>query len=322
MATGKRVKLLRARTSETTPWDSPVASLQATLAARGMKSFDNGGGAIDLLGRAATRLHLMRRIADVSNTAYFAAIMQISEPRLFPVCYFAETIVYAMDVWPAKYEQWRAFFGRHRMRLAFVSARQSADRLRGVSDGLETVWLPEAVDPAQYDGSKPIAARSIDVLEFGRRYEPYHDAIAGRCVEKKYLHRFEQTPGEVIFPTRRDFLAALGDSKIAVCFPSSLTHPKRSGDVETMTLRYVESIAARCILVGRCPAEMRDLFGYNPVVEADMNDPAGQLDAILARPSAYEELIERNYRRLLEVATWDVRVDELLAALGQRGYTI
>ena len=43
-----------------------------------------------------------RQIADLSNTAYVAPIMQVTEARLFPVCYFAETIVYAMDVWPRR----------------------------------------------------------------------------------------------------------------------------------------------------------------------------------------------------------------------------
>ena len=89
-----------------------------------------------------------------------------------------------------------------------------------------------------------------------------------------------------------------------------------------MTLRYLESIAARCILVGRCPPEMKDLFGYEPVIEADESGPAGQLDAILAKPQAYAELIERNYQRMMEIATWDVRADQMLLLLRERGYTI
>ena len=68
---------------------------------------------------------------------------------------------------------------------------------------------------------------------------------------------------------RMPLAAGFGDAKVSVCFPSSTTHPQRSGSVETATHRYFESFASRCIVVGRAPAELVDLFGYNPVVEAD-----------------------------------------------------
>jgi hypothetical protein len=297
-----------------------VQALQRTLSSRGVARLNNDLPPLRLPGRVAAKLKLMRRVADLSRNAYFAPIMQVTEARLFPVCYFAETIVYCMDVWPAKYEQWESFFRRQKMRVAFITARQSAERMRQRVSGLDAIWLPEAINPEGYIGDKPLAARSIDVLEMGRRHAPFHEKIVRHCEAKGYVHRYEKVRGQIIFPTYDQFVRNLGDSKISVCFPSSLTHPERAGDVETMTLRYLESIAARCVLLGRCPPEMRDLFGYNPVIEADENDPAGQINAILAEPHAHEELIERNYRRMTEIGTWDVRVDQMLALLRERGY--
>jgi hypothetical protein len=316
----KRLKYLWAHDNGRT-FDYPIQALQRELTARGVGHFRNSQFITRGVGYALAKLQLMRRIADVSQTAYLAPIMLVSESRLFPVCYFAETLVYAMDVWPPRYAQWEAFFRRHRMRVAFISARISAQRMTARVPGLEAIWLPEAINPALYVGDKPLTARRIDVLEMGRRHAAYHEKIVAHCAVRGCDHRYERVRGEIIFPTYDEFIRALGDSKVSVCFPSSMTHPERAGDVETMTLRYLESIAARAILIGHCPAELRDLFGYDPVIAWDQSDPAGQLDTVLADPARYQELVDRNYRRLLEVGTWSARVTTLLDLLAARGYS-
>ena len=316
----KRLKYLWSHDTART-FDYPIQALQRELTERGVGHFRNSQFVNRRLGQVLARLRLMRRIGALSDTAYLAPVMQVSESRLFPVCYFAETLVYAMDVWPSSYDRWAAFFRRHKMRVAFISARQSAERMTARVDGLEAIWLPEAISPELYIGDAPLVARTIDVLEMGRRHEPYHAKIVARCAERGYDHRYERVRGEIIFPRYDDFVAALGDSRISVCFPSSMTHPARAGDVETMTLRYLESIAARTVLVGHCPRELRDLFGYDPVVAWDESDPAGQVDAILAHAADYQELVDRNYRRLLNVGTWSARVTTLLDLLRARGYS-
>jgi hypothetical protein len=246
--------------------------------------------------------------------------MQVDEGRLFPQCYWAETIVYAFDCWPARYDEWAAFFRCHRTRVAFISARQSAQRMRQRVAGLDAIWMPEGIDREPYAPGKPLRERSIDILELGRRWADYHDRIRDHCAARGYSHLYERSRGQLIFPKQEDLYRGLGDAKVSICFPSSLTHPDRSGDVETLTLRYLESFASRCIVLGRCPGELHELFGYNPVTEADMADPAGQLDRILSDLPAYEPLLDRNLRRVREVGTWDVRVTSMLQVLRDRGY--
>ena len=317
----KRLKYLWSHDTGRT-FDYPIQALQRELTAHGVGHLRNSQLLNRHLGRVLAKLGLMRQVAAVSRNAYLAPVMQVSETRLFPVCYLAETMVYAMDVWPPRYPQWEAFFRRHRMRVAFITARTSAERMTRRVPGLDAIWLPEAIDPRLYVSDTPLAARSIDVLELGRRHTPYHERIVAHCQARGYLHRYERVRGEIIFPTYDEFVAALGDSKISVCFPSSMTHPERAGDVETLTLRYLESIAAGCIIVGHAPQELVDLFGYNPVIEADLNDPAPQLDAVLADMNAHAALVARNHARLMEVGTWEARVRTLLELLAARGYTL
>ncbi|MEA2707753.1 MAG: hypothetical protein QOF78_354 [Phycisphaerales bacterium] len=320
--TTKRLKYL-ARHERGSPGEYPILSMQRSLDAAGVPAvFNATSRPVRLFARALARSGMMRQIIDLSQNAYFVPIMLLSEARLFPKCYFAETVVYIFDCWPALYGRWEKFFRRHRMRVAFFSARDSAEHFKKRIPEMESIWLPEAVEASVYRGEKPIEQRSIDVLELGRRSEDYHNRIVVPLAKGGRVHKFQSAPGHIIFPTVAELVAGFGDTKVSICFPSSMTHPLRSGNVETVTHRYFESMASRCIIVGHAPAELQDFFGYNPVVEADMNDAAGQIEAILRDPGAYASLVERNYQRLMEIGTWDARVRTMLELLAARRYAI
>jgi hypothetical protein len=105
-------------------------------------------------------------------------------------------------------------------------------------------------------------------------------------------------------------------AKVAICFPKTTTHPDRAGGVETLTYRYWEAMASKCVIVGQCPRELVDLLGYNPVVEADPNQPLDQLlDGILLRIERYQRFADRNYDCLLSTWTVDHQAETIAAAL-------
>lgn len=176
-------------------------------------------------------------------------------------------------------------------------------------------WLPEACDPLEYSASKPWSERDIDVLELGRKYDRFHSRIRDPLAKRKRSHLFERVKGSIIFPERDDLIDGYGRTKIAICFPCSVTHPERSGAVETVTLRYFESIASKCIILGHAPQELTDLFGYNPVVEVQEGNELEQIESLLANPDSCHDLVEENHRRLLEVGTWEHRVKQVLEIL-------
>jgi hypothetical protein len=130
------------------------------------------------------------------------------------------------------------------------------------------------------------------------------------------VHLYERAKGCIVFPAKQEMIDGLANTRISVCFPSSMTHPKRSGVVETLTYRYLESMASKCLVVGKCPKELVELFGYNPVIE--LENPS-QIMEILNQIQDYQCLVERNYHRLLEVGTARIRVQQLLAHVGADG---
>ena len=248
------------------------------------------------------------------DRAYFAVLMGPQFAKCMPHFLLpAEKAVYLFDVWPSNRDRVVEFVRAFSVGHVFVSASQSAAFVRE-RVGAEVHWMPEGIDPAPYR-QRPLAERDVDVLQLGRSYDAYHERIVGGLAAAGRTYRYEEVRGRVVFPTREGFIEGLSRSKVSVCVPSSVTHPGRSGEVETMTLRYLQSMASGCLVVGHAPGEMVRLFGYNPVVEIDMADPLGQILDVLDHVERYADLIERNRRAVAEEHTWHRRWQAISAVL-------
>jgi len=216
--------------------------------------------------------------------------------------------LWTYDMWPDEMPKLLSAVEAHDIRLIFVSSRQATERLNEISNGrYACYWVPEAVDVETYR-SKPMSKRSIDVLQCGRDWREYHHRIEPFCSEKGIVYRYQAKAYDPIFPARSDFLDGLADSRISICVPSAITHPKRSGDISTMTWRYLESMASKCLVLGRAPLEMKELFDYDPMIEIDLDRPGEQLLELLDDLPRYEELIERNYDYVRRHHQWTNRI--------------
>jgi len=248
--------------------------------------------------------------------------MALQEAFVVPYCYLHEIVPFIWDCFGPDYDLWDAFFGRHRVRLAFFTARESCAHFARRRAGIRCEWIPEATDPSEFDPTKPLAERSVDVLEFGRKYDAYHAAIGTELAASGRSHLYERVRGEVVFASRGDFVRALADAKVSVCFPGSMTHPERSGSVETVTHRYFESMASGCLLVGHAPRELIDVFGFNPVVEVAHERARDQLREILENIADFQGSVTRNLEVVRRLGTWEARVALILNALREHGYAM
>jgi hypothetical protein len=293
-----------------------LLSIDRAMEQAGVKSRSNHQNRAQVfIAKALSKLGLVWNVRRFSFDPVFVAFMGFSESRTIPFSYWTEIFPYCFDCWPKEYERWTSFFKRHRIRLAFFTARQSAQHFAAEFPEMQVVWLPEATDPADYWASKSLPDRDIDVLELGRKYDRFHFKIADSLAGAGRRHLFEKVKGEIIFPDRARLIEGMGNSKISICFPCSQTHPARSGSVETVTHRYFESMASKCLIVGHAPQELTDLFGYNPVIEVRWGSEFEQIESVLDNLGSFQDLVERNYRRLLEVGTWKSRVAKILDTL-------
>lgn len=223
---------------------------------------------------------------------------------------------YLCDVWPVKFPLLKRLAKGLGLNPVFVSYRQSAEELDRQDQSRRYLYVPEGL-PAGHYPADPYHEREWDLVTFGRKWVDLHNKIKAGMegAQIRYLFRDDGRP---VAETHQELMATLGRTRISVCAPRGVTQPGLSGGVEAMTLRYLQSIACKCLVYGRAPEEMVDLFGYNPVIEADLNDPVGQLREILDRFDEHIPLIERNYQTLLGGHLWSHRVVEIARILREQ----
>jgi hypothetical protein len=222
--------------------------------------------------------------------------------------------LYLFDAWPSAHKNIRIFSKACRLDHLFLSSSQASQRLSEILPRTSCHWVPEGINPERYR-SLPPDRKDIDVLQLGRRYDAYHNEILAPLASGGATYLYEKAPGQLIFPTREAYIEGLARTKISVCVPVSITHPQRSGGIETMTVRYLQSMLSKCLIVGHAPRETIELFGYNPVIEIDPKDPGAQLLSLLDNLASYEALIEKNYENVCRNHTWKNRWKQILVAL-------
>jgi hypothetical protein len=215
------------------------------------------------------------------------------------------------DAWIPSLPKLEAAVRRFGVQVVMLSSREASEQFRARRvPGVSVFWVPEAIDSRRFE-TVPHTDRSIDVLQVGRQWRWYHEQIVGYCRAHgiRYVHpRACEASAPPLFPSRAAFVAGLSRSRICICVPRSVTDPEQTGEVTTMTSRYLQAMSSRCLVLGLCPDEMKDLFGYVPVIEIDRQDPGGQLRALMARFEDYLPLIERNYETVLRHHQWTHRV--------------
>jgi hypothetical protein len=221
---------------------------------------------------------------------------------------------YLFDAWPRAHEKICHFADACALEHLFVSSSQAAAQLNLQLRTTKCHWVPEGITPANYFLAFT-PERDIDVLQLGRRFNTYHQLVNDTLVKARKTYVYEKEPGHIIFPNRLDMIEGLLRSKISICVPLSVSHPDRASGIETMTIRYLQSMLSKCLIVGHAPAEMIRSFGYNPLIEIDYTQPGEQLLDILAHMDRYQPLIEKNYQAVREHHTWLKRWEQVRAIL-------
>ncbi len=238
-------------------------------------------------------------------------VIGYQKEKFFPFFHFKADlkVLWMYDAWEPLFDEIEKTIRAYKINMVFTASKQSADYFNTLNiPNFQSHWIPEGIDVDQYQFI-PYSQRTTDVLQLGRKWNEYHEKI--KTIEKDIVYQYEKKAGEIIFPTREDFLFGLANSKISICVPSDITHPERTGKISTITNRYLQSMASKCLLLGKIPNDMVHLFDYNPIIEIDDNNPVAQIEAILSNFDAYIPLIEKNYETIKSFHNWDNRVAQI-----------
>lgn len=228
------------------------------------------------------------------------------------------------DCWPRFFEKTYEWLRRYQVRTAVFSSRQAAERMQArftESDGRQTlrvIWCPEAVDDRAYQKGKLLKDREIDLLEFGRSNEK---VIQAKSLEESTIHGnvfrhvCTKQHGKFIY-TNEQLYQAMGDAKVTIALPRSMTQPEVADGIETLTQRYWECMFSRMVMVGHAPQELIDFIGYNPVIELRQDVSAEELvRQVLENIGDYQELVDRNRQTAERLGSWKVRMEWLMKEL-------
>lgn len=238
-------------------------------------------------------------------------VIGYQKEKFFPYFHFNADLkaLWMYDAWQPLFDEIEKTIRAYKINLVFTASKQSADYFNTLNiPNFESHWIPEGIDITQYQFI-PYQERTTDVLQLGRKWNEYHEKI--KSIENQLIYKYEKKAGQIIFPSREDFLFGLANSKISICVPSDITHPERTGKISTITNRYLQSMASRCLILGKLPHDMLHLFDYNPIIEIDEENPLAQIEAILANFDTYIPLIEKNYEVVKKFHNWDNRVTQI-----------
>ena len=236
-----------------------------------------------------------------------------------------EVVPMFWDCWPRYFEMTCEWMRKHRVKTAIFSSRMTAERMQERFPELRIIWCPEAVDGSVYQKGKLLKDRTIDLLEFGRSNEKVLSAGAlEKAFDSSYgadgksfslNHVCTKQNGKFIY-TNEQLYQAMGDAKVTIALPRSMTQPEMAGDIETLTQRYWECMFSRMVMVGHAPQELVDFIGYNPVIELREDIPAEALIRdVLEHIGDYQELVDKNWETAERLGSWNVRMEWLMEEL-------
>lgn len=236
-----------------------------------------------------------------------------------------EVVPMFWDCWPGYFENTCLWLRKHNVKNAVFTSRQTAERMQERFSGedkewqkINVIWCPEAVDGELYQKGKALKDRSIDLLEFGRSNDKVvcSKKLAGVKIDGAPLqHVCTKQNGKFIF-TNEQLYEAMGDAKVTIALPRSMTQPEIAGDIETLTQRYWECMFSRIVMVGHAPQELVDFIGYNPVIELRDDISAEELIAdVLENIDIYQSLVDKNRETAEKLGSWNVRMKWLMNEL-------
>ena len=246
-----------------------------------------------------------------------------------------EIIPFVWDCWPCYFEKMCAWLRMHGVRTAIFTSSQTAEQIKERFPDMNVMFCPEGVDTTKYIAGKELKDRNIDLLEFGRKTS-YENKNQNQSQSQDKIRYVCTKIGDKFMFTNEQLVEAMGDAKVTIALPRSITHPEVAGDIETLTQRYWECMLSRMVMVGHAPKELVDLIGYNPVVEINENKDQYEketlrydneqlmriIKVVLGHIEDYQELVDRNREMALKMGDWKVRMEDVMCFLKRCNYKI
>lgn len=138
-----------------------------------------------------------------------------------------EIIPFIWDCWPCYYDKMERWIKRHKVRTAIFTSKQEMKEMQKRCPYVKMMWCPEAADTQLYKEGKELKDRSIDLLEFGRS-----NRLVVRGERLEGVNHVCTKVGDKFIYSDEQLYEAMGDAKVTICLPRSITHPEMAEGVK------------------------------------------------------------------------------------------
>jgi hypothetical protein len=296
-------------------------------------------GAKGLIGRFRSPLQTEippRRSSDeqvlivVGNNLRFTVALLSSIPdrraRFDIICaYITDAFPYESEASKASWKRRLSPFNQTLSSLDHIFS-PIGSTMASLSDiyGVPVSMIPMACDVVKYGNGE--LDRPIDLMGYGRQHVAHSKAFADTYNDPKsdrfYYHTDHMQISSILdFDRyRRFFWKTLCRSRVALAYDPLAVNPAGHFPCSFVSLRWFESVAAGCLVVGRRPTcpEMDELFFWE---DSTLEIPEGTDDALafieelLADKPRTEAAHRRNYAHSLAHHDWRYRVASMLDQL-------
>lgn len=281
-------------------------------------------GWIEAGGRIAPTHYLPRKFAKIMYDLELPCIIGKSkkEARLrfvesvslrfdtFPDYARYEIIPVIWDCWPKVFEQTCQWLAKHNVRTAIFTSAQTSELMRKRFPQMNILTITEGINTKLYYPGTELKSRDIDILEYGRsRVDmnlPDRISILKSCKKLTHDQLFQK----------------MSEAKVTITLPQCVTNPEKAGNIETLTQRYWEAMLSRMVMIGNAPKELTDLLGYNPVININRKNIELQVLDILEHIEDYQPLVDKNRDYAMRMASWVLRMQQIMEFLNACGYKI
>lgn len=228
-------------------------------------------------------------------------------------------IIYCIDTWEPLYDEWEDKIKLANAKYVLFAYKKSAEYFS--SKGINTIFFPLSMNDKIFKNYK--LSKDIAIMQMGRKNTTLHKYIKEYCnnnkINYKYDYIYEKKKGEVVYPNNKELAMAINRTRIFVVSPQDIDNKIKTGNISPVTPRFYEGMASKTLLFGFKPKdEFDELFPYrNAMIQVndDCSDLKEKLEFYLNNDKQYNEIIDKNYKYVLNNHSWSKRLDSLISKI-------
>ena len=233
---------------------------------------------------------------------------------------FKVKILYLFDTLPGQYPLIKKLFSNNKWDILITAFNDAAEDLQKLT-GRKWHVIEQAADDIIFS-PVPFEQKNIHFSAYGRRYQPFHEALKEFCAVNKLY--YDYTTHDARHPVvgaeelYKQYAWHINHSLFTVSWPVEFTNSQRAGHLHPITCRWFEAASAGTLILGKAPDNdgFKQMLKEDLVVEINPDAPRKEVlnkldDIWQKRESLYRKantIQQENINRW----TWNARVESIL----------